>query len=144
VQDSTFVRQVADRLRCDERRAETITRLVFREIADRFGPVGARRMASYLPAAVQPLWSERDPMDVAAERTWRFELLCEVMLHGGLIDSTEAERAVVAVFATLQRFLDRTDPAESVATQIFDLLPPDLEVLWRAAKHAAASLAVAP
>jgi uncharacterized protein (DUF2267 family) len=131
---SAFVREVAERLRSDKSRAEAIVSLVFQELRDRLDDVATSEIAAHLPPAVQPLWvrTARHPDRVAGP--YRLELLPTVMQHGALSDSAEAERAVVEVLAALQALLERV-AEDTRVREIFQRLPPDLEILWIAAER---------
>ncbi len=52
-----------------------------------------------------------------------------------LPDDAEAERAVKAVFAALQRLLGSRTGLEGEAWDIFSQLPKDLKQLWVEAAH---------
>lgn len=129
----TFISQVADRLHSDAHRAEQITGVVFHELRDRLPETDAAQVARHLPTALRPLW--RDPGAIA--HPFQLEFLGDLMEHGAFATSVEAEQAVVAVFATLQRHLDRTTRNTRAFSAIFGQLPQDLAVLWRAAEACA-------
>ncbi len=134
MESSAFVRGVAERLRSDERHAEAIIRLVFQEVRDGLGDAGASDVAMRLPPAVRPLWTDHERFPCASEQPYQLELLGTVMQWGALPDSTQAERAIVAVFAALQDLLDGTGSAGAVQ-RIARRLPQDLEILWGAAER---------
>jgi len=59
------------------------------------------------------------------------------MQRSALLSATEAEYALVAVFATLQRLLDERTEPEGIVEGLPCQLPRDLETLWREAMCAA-------
>ena len=134
MQRPTFIGKVADRLHGDAHRAERITGVVLGELRDRLPEADAAHVARHLPIALRPLWLGHAHQADAAEYLYRRELLADVMESGAFPTSTEAERAVVAVFAVLRRRLDRVRCNTDALSRIFGQLPQDLAVLWRAAE----------
>lgn len=132
---SAFVRGVADRLHSDEFHAEAIIRLVFQEMQDGLTEARASNVATHLPEAVQPLWSQSERLPRRAEEPYQLELLGTVMESGALADSGEAERAIVAVFATLLDLLDQVTDTTGAVRDVLGELPRDLEILWAAAER---------
>ena len=130
----TFICQVADRLHSDAHRAKRITTLVLHELRDRLPELNAAQIARHLPAALRPLWVDNDRHPGTIEQPYTLEFLGGVMECGAFPNSIEAERAVVVVFAVLQRRLDRVTRNARALSGIFSQLPHDLAVLWRAAK----------
>jgi uncharacterized protein (DUF2267 family) len=58
------------------------------------------------------------------------EFVGRVRLLAGLPDRQEAERAVRAVFAALQRLLGSPSGLEGEAWDVFSVLPKDLKKFW--------------
>jgi uncharacterized protein (DUF2267 family) len=129
-----FIRQVADRLHSDAHRAERITVAVLHELRDRLPEAAAANVARHLPTALQPLWVDNARHPGTIEQPYKLEFLGDVMECGALPNSIEAERAVVAVFAVLQRRLDRVTRNARALSEIFGQLPQDLAVLWHEAE----------
>jgi uncharacterized protein (DUF2267 family) len=130
----TFIRQVADRLCADARRAEAVIAVVFHELRDRLTPADGAAVTAQLPRGLKRLWAEPEPPDTSGAPLYRMELFGEVMQNGALPDSMAAEGAVVAVFASLRCLLgSAAGKKEGAPRDIVDQLPRDLEMLWRKA-----------
>jgi uncharacterized protein (DUF2267 family) len=129
----TFIRQVAQRLHCDERRAEGITFAVFQELRDRLTPAEAADVAAQLPTALKHLWQEEEQPDRQVKRTHVAEFVGRIRQRAALPDGPEAERAVKAVFGVLQALLGSPTGKEGEAWDVFSQLPKDLKMLWLAA-----------
>jgi uncharacterized protein (DUF2267 family) len=141
--DRTFFREVAAALGCDERRAEGITFVVFNELRDRLSFEERHDVAAQLSTGLKRLWAVGDvgrpPNDVH-----RDEFVGRVRHRGVLPDDAEAERAVRAVFASLQRALGSTTGREGEAWDVLSQLPKDLKGLWvDARQHVPSRSAVA-
>jgi uncharacterized protein (DUF2267 family) len=126
----TFIREVAGRLGCDERRAVGITFVVLQELRNRLTPAEVADVAAQLPRELRHWWQEHDYPDRRVARTHRREFLGRVRRWTALADEMEAERAVRAVFAVLQRLLGSPTGMEGEAWDIFSQLPLDLKSLW--------------
>ena len=100
--ERSFVRQVADRLDCDERRAETLIFSVFQELRDRLTPEEAADVVAQLPSSLKMLWMSFDRPNRKVRRIHEGQFLREVARMAGLDDELESEEAVTAVFAVLQ------------------------------------------
>ena len=129
----TFIRQVVDRLRCDVPRAEAVTFAVFRELRNRLTAKEAADVASQLPSGLRRLWQEPDRAERPAEKVHAQEFVGRVRQFAALPDDGEAERAVRAVFATLQRLLGSPSGMEGEAWDVLSVLPKDLKLLWLSA-----------
>jgi uncharacterized protein (DUF2267 family) len=131
--ENRFFREVARRLACDERRAEAVTFVVFRELRDRLPAKEATDVEAQLPTALKRLWGR--PLEVGgpAEKLHAPEFVGHVRLFAGLPDEQEAERAVRAVFATLQHVLGSATGKEGEAWDVFSVLPKDLKLMWLSA-----------
>jgi uncharacterized protein (DUF2267 family) len=129
----TFMRDVAQRLGCDQRRAEGVTFVVFQELRDRLPPKEAADVGSQLPSRLKVLWLEQDRTGRQVARTHEAQLIGRVRQWAGLPDDAEAERAVKAVFAELQRLLGSPHGTEGEAWDVFSVLPKDLKMLWLSA-----------
>ncbi len=128
--ERTFLRGVADRLDCDDRRAESITFAVFGELRDRISPAERRDLQAQLPTSLKRLWGVGDRDDRPANRIGRDEFIGRVRQRAALPDDGEAERAVRAVFAQLQRLLGSVTGREGEAWDVYSQLPKDLKQLW--------------
>lgn len=135
--ERAFVREVAQTLRCDEQRAQSIVFVVFQELRDRITPKEASDVAAQLPTGLKKLWLENERADRPVHRTHLAEFVGTVRTRAALGDEREAERSIRAVFAALQRLLGSPSGIEGEAWDIFSQLPKDLKVLWLdAGKHA--------
>lgn len=131
----TFIRDVANGLGCDASRAEGVTSVVLQELRDRLTPKEAADVAAQLPAALRRIWQEGELPDRRVARTHRAEFIGNVRRRAALADEAEAERAVRAVFATLQRVLGSPTGAEGEAWDVFSQLPKDMKRLWLTAQE---------
>ena len=127
--DRAFYRDVAAALGCDERRAEGITFVVFGELRDRLTFAERRDVGAQLSTGLRRLWAVGDTGRPPNE-VHRQEFLGRVRYRAVLPDDPEAERAVRAVFACLQRALGSTTGREGEAWDVFSQLPKDLKQLW--------------
>jgi uncharacterized protein (DUF2267 family) len=127
---TTFMREVAERLQCDERRAEAVTYVVFQELRGRLTPKEAADVASQLPRPLAQMWLEGEQTARHVERTHRAEFVGRVRTRALLPDDAEAERAVKAVFGELQKLLGSPTGKEGEAWDVFSQLPKDLKTLW--------------
>jgi uncharacterized protein (DUF2267 family) len=127
--DRTFIRQVAAALACDERRAESVTFVVFGELRDRLSPEEREDVASQLSTGLKHLWGAGD-VGREANGVHREEFLARVRHRASLPDEREAERAVRAVFGCLQRAMGSPTGREGEAWDILSQLPKDLKALW--------------
>jgi uncharacterized protein (DUF2267 family) len=139
MEDRTFIREVARRLTCDERRAEAVTFIVFQELRNRLTSNEAADVAAQLPTGLKRLWQEWDRPGRGVEKTHKTEFVGRVMRGAVLPDPAEAERAVKAVFGMLQTLLGSPTGTEGEAWDVLSQLPRDLKTLWLAAgEHRAA------
>jgi uncharacterized protein (DUF2267 family) len=136
MKEKSFVREVAELADCDERRAETLIFAVFQELRDRLTPNEAAKVASQLPASLKMLWLSFDRPDRQVRRVDEPRFLYDVAQMTSLDTELEAERAVVAVFSTLQDAFGSTDGASGMAGHVLSQLPTDLKRLWLAASAA--------
>jgi uncharacterized protein (DUF2267 family) len=128
--ERSFVRQVAERADCDDRRAETLIFAVFQELRDRLTPKEAADVAAQLPMSLKMLWMSFDRPDRKVRRVHEGQFLREVARMAGLEDTSEAEGAVAAVFAVLQEALGSPTGTEGEAWHVMSQLPADLKQLW--------------
>lgn len=136
--DQTFLHEVADTVACDLRRAEALTFAVFQELRDRITPKEAEHVAAQLPRRLKLMWMSLDRPNRQVRRVHLPEFIGEVRRMAGLSDDNEAERAIVAVFATLQRLLGSPTGQEGEAWDVMSQLPKDLKKLWMDAGRKAA------
>jgi uncharacterized protein (DUF2267 family) len=129
----TFFAEITERLKCDARRAEGLTLAVFYELAHRLTAKEVADVAAQMPAAVRQLWQQPEHRHAAVDKTHKDEFVGRVRQAAGLTDDVEAERAVLAVFAALQKLLGSPTGMEGEAWDIFSQLPKDLKQLWLAA-----------
>jgi uncharacterized protein (DUF2267 family) len=127
--EKTFLQGVRERLACDERRAESVTFAVFGELRDRLTPEERHDVSAQLPMALRRLWGVGD-LDRPTSRVHRAEFIGRVRQRAVLPDDNEAEHAVRAVFAQLQRLLGSPSGLEGEAGDIYSQLPKDLKELW--------------
>lgn len=130
-----FLKEVAARAGCDERRAEGLTFVVFQLLRGRITPREADDVAAQLPAALRRMWNEGEPPSDAS-RYERDEFVGHVRVAADVPDDAEAERAVRAVFATLQHALGSPDGTRGEAWDVFSQLPKGLKQLWLGATRA--------
>ncbi len=135
--DKSFMREVAGRLGCDERRAEGLTFAVFQELRDRLTPREAADVAAQLSKPLKSLWTSLDRPDRQVRRTEEAEFVGDVRRIAGLADDIEAARAVKAVFGVLQKALGSPTGKEGESWDIYSQLPKGLKDLWLASaqKH---------
>jgi uncharacterized protein (DUF2267 family) len=134
---ATFVREVGDRLGCDAARAEAVTFAVFRELRNRLTDKEAADVASQLPTGLRRLWEEPDRAGSPSEKIHASEFVGRVRRFAALPDGAEAERAVRAVFAALQRLLGSPTGMEGEAWDVLSVLPKDLKLVWLSAARGA-------
>lgn len=125
-----FVNEVARRIGADERRAEGVTFTVFQVLRDRLPAKEANDLAAQLPTGLKRLWRAEDRPQGPPERLHATDFIGRVRQWAGLPDDTEATRAVMAVFATLQRALGSPTGREGEAWDVLSVLPKDLKTLW--------------
>ncbi|HVN27157.1 MAG TPA: DUF2267 domain-containing protein [Candidatus Binataceae bacterium] len=130
MQDRQFFRDVMDRIGCDLRRAEGLTFAVFQELRDRLTPQEAAHVAAQLPKRLKMLWMSLEDPDRKVHRVSGEQFIWEVRRMAGLADDPEAERAVSAIFAALQRLLGSPTGQEGEAWDVMSQLPKDLKRLW--------------
>ncbi len=133
MKEKSFVQQVADRLDCDERRAETLIFSVFQELRDRLTPDEAADVAAQLPTSLKMLWLSFERPNRKVRRIHEGQFLREVARMAGLDDEFESEAAVTAVFAVLQEALGSPTGTEGEAWHVLSQLPADLKRLWLSA-----------
>lgn len=134
----TFVRTVAEHLRCDRPRAEGLSVIVLRELRDRLTPQEAADVAAQLPKELKLIWLEGEDAGRHVARIHRDAFIGDVRRRGVLPDDIEALRAIRAVFATLQRLLGSPTGKEGEAWDIYSQLPKDLKLLWEEAARVSA------
>ncbi len=128
--EKAFLKQVAERLLCDEKRAEGVTFAVFLELRDRLTPQEAAHVAAQLPNPLKSLWNSLDRPNRQVRRVGELQFIGEVRKIAGLPDEIEAELAVKAVFGVLQKLLGAPTGMEGEAWDIYSQLPKDLKHLW--------------
>lgn len=129
-----FFEAVAQRLHCDLGRAEGVTLAVFRKLCERLTPKEVADVAAQLPLGLKRMWQEHERPDRPVARIHKAEFIGNVRQWAGLPDEAEAERAVHAVFAELQRLLGSPTGMEGEAWDIYSQLPKDLKRVWVAAR----------
>jgi len=138
-----FFERVAGLMRCHEHRAESLTFAVFQELRDSLTPREAGDVDAQLPAGLKILWEMLDRPGRHVRRVHQPQFVGEVRLIASLPDEAEAERAVIAVFVTLQELLGSPTGMEGEAWDVMSQLPKDLKKLWINAHQRAAELAQA-
>jgi len=134
MQDRLFFREVIDRIGCDLRRAEGLTFAIFQELRDRLTPKEASHVAAQLPKRLKMMWMSLEDPTRKVHRVTGEQFIWEVRRMAGLADDAEAERAVSAVFAALQKLLGSPTGQEGEAWDVMSQLPKDLKKLWAAAQ----------
>jgi uncharacterized protein (DUF2267 family) len=135
MQDQAFFKDVMERVGCDLRRTEALTFAVFQELRDSITPQGARHVAAQLPKRLKMMWMSLEDPDRKVNRVSREQFIWDVRRRAGLVDDTEAERAVSAVFAGLQKLLGSPTGQEGEAWDVMSQLPTDLKKLWADAQR---------
>jgi len=134
--ERSFLREVAQALRCDERRAESIVFIVFQELRARLTPKESADVAAQLPVGLKKLWLENERPNRPVQRTHLADFLGHVRQRAALSDDVEAWRGTRAVFGALQRLLGSPTGVEGEAWDIFSQLPKDMKRLWlESARH---------
>jgi len=128
--EHTFLRKIAETLRCDSRRADGLALVVMDELRKRLTPKEAADVAAQLPERLKRDWLEQERPDRAVVKMHAPELVGRVRHRSGLPDDAEAERAVLAVFHALQHVLGSPSGKEGEAWDVFSQLPKDLKLLW--------------
>jgi uncharacterized protein (DUF2267 family) len=128
--ERSFLTGIAERLGCDARRAEGITFAVFGELRDRLSPEERRDVRAQLPTPLKRLWEAGDRTDRPANKIHRDEFIGRVRQRAVLLGDDEAEQAVRAVFAQLQRLLGSATGTDGEAGDLYSQLPKDLKRLW--------------
>jgi uncharacterized protein (DUF2267 family) len=135
MQDQAFFKEVMGRIGCDLRRAEGLTFAVFQELRDRITPEEALHVAAQLPRRLKMMWLSLEVPNRVVHRVNSDQFIWEVRRMTGLRDDAEAERAVSAVFAELQKSLGSATGQEGEAGDVMSQLPMDLKKLWVNAQH---------
>jgi uncharacterized protein (DUF2267 family) len=133
--DMVFMREVAERFGCDERRAEVLTFAVFQELRDRLTPAEAADAACQLPTSLKMLWMSFYYPGRRLSGVDGDQFLGGVQRMVGLEDPRDAEAAVVCVFRVLQEALSSPTGLDGKARHIFSQLPSKLKELWLAASR---------
>jgi uncharacterized protein (DUF2267 family) len=130
MKEQDFVRHVAERLACDEPRAESIIFVVFHELRNRLPASESADLSAQLPTGLKRLWRDCDRPKHDVEKIHEQEFVCRVRHFAVLPDEREAERAVRAVFGALQKVLGSASGMEGEAWDVFSVLPKDLKKFW--------------
>lgn len=125
----TFYEEVSRLLACDHGRAEAAVTVVFHELSQRLTGNEVAHVAAQLPHDLRLLWAE-DQNEPRPPHVHRPEFIGRVRRRGALASDDEAERAVRAVFRTLQRALGSVTGKDGEAADIWAQLPRDLASLW--------------
>lgn len=128
--EARFIKRVAERTGYDRPQAEALTYVVFQELRQRITHKEALDVADQLPEHLRMLWLENERFDRDVERIHRPEFLAHVQALTVATDQAAAERAVKAVFATLQEALGSSTGTDGESWDIFSQLPKDLKQLW--------------
>jgi len=126
---------VMGRVGCDLRHAEGLTFAVFQEQRDRITPQEALHVVAQLPKRLKMMWMSLERPDRKVHRVSGEQFIWEVRRMAGLADDAEAERAISAVFASLQRLLGSPTGQEGEAWDVMSQLPKDLKKLWADAQR---------
>jgi len=131
-----FIREVARRMACDEQRAEALTLAVLEELSERLTPKEVSDVAAQMPQALRRLWTSLERPNRSVRRIHAAEFIGEVRKIMGLPNEAEARRAVMSVFAALQKLLGSPSGLEGEAWHVMSQLPKDLKKMWIEAAHA--------
>jgi uncharacterized protein (DUF2267 family) len=126
----TFIHDVCKGMACDAGRAEAITLVVFQELRERITVREAEHVAAQMPHALRELWLDGEDPHRDVHRVHRAEFIGRVRNRAFLPNDDEAERAIKAVFRTLQHALGSPHGTEGEAWDILSQLPRDLKSLW--------------
>ena len=126
----SFFEEVSLLLACDRLRAEAVTTVVLQELKVRLTPGEGNDVAAQLPRELRRIWEEPTEIATVPQRIHRTEFVGRVRNRAILPDDEEADRAVRAVFRTLQRALGSPHGTEGEAGDIYAQLPKDLKALW--------------
>jgi len=108
---------------------------VFQELRDRITSKESQDVAAQLPTELKTMWLEGERAQRSVRRTHGPEFIGDIRRLAALPDDAEAERAVTAVFATLQDALGSPTGMQGEAWDVFSQLPKDLKVLWLRSHH---------
>jgi len=134
-----FIREVARRIASDEKRAEAITFVVFQELRESLTPHEGSHLAAQMPDALKKMWTSVEKPEQPVRRVHAAEFIGDVRKIASLPDDDEARRAVIAVFAELQKMVGSANALEGEAWHVMSQLPKDLKKLWlEAAENTAA------
>jgi uncharacterized protein (DUF2267 family) len=128
--ERAFIHEVARRIACDEKRAEAVTFAVFQELRQRLTPHEGADLAAQMPEGLRKLWTSFEKPDRSVRRIHAEEFIGDVRRIAALSDDAEARRAVIAVFAELQRMVGSSHGVEGEAWHVLSQLPKDLKRLW--------------
>jgi uncharacterized protein (DUF2267 family) len=131
--DVRFIREVAGRLGCDQRRAEAVTFAVFGELRNRLPAKEGDDIAAQMPTGLKRLWGEPVRSRKPVEKIHGPEFIGRIRRFAALPDDAEAERAVRAVFGALQHLLGSPTGTEGEAWDVLSVLPKDMKLLWLSA-----------
>ncbi len=130
MEGKAFIREVAQRIACDEQRAEAITFVVFQELRERLTALEGSHLAAQMPDALKKLWTSHEKSHQPVRRVHAAEFIGDVRKIASLPDDAEARRAVIVVFAELQKMVGSANALEGEAWQVMSQLPKDLKKLW--------------
>ncbi len=131
-----FIGEVARRMACDAERAEALTFAVLQELTERLTPKEVSDVAAQMPLALRRLWTSLERPNRPVRRIHAAEFVGEVRKLMGLPNEAEARRAVMSVFAALQKLLGSPGGLEGEAWDVMSQLPKDLKKMWIEAAHA--------
>ena len=81
------------------------------------------------------MWMSLESPNRKVHRVKGEQFIWEVRRMAGLTDDEEAERAVSAIFAALQKLLGSPTGQEGEAWDVMSQLPKDLKKLWAGAQR---------
>jgi uncharacterized protein (DUF2267 family) len=125
-----FIREVARRMACDEKRADALTFAVLRELAERLTPKEVSDVTAQMPHELSSLLTSLERPDRPVRRIHAAEFIGEVRKIMSLPDEAEARRAVMSVFAVLQKLLGSVSGLEGESWHVMSQLPKDLKKMW--------------
>jgi uncharacterized protein (DUF2267 family) len=126
---------------CDEEHADALTYIVLQELNERLTQKEVSDVAAQMPLALRRLWTPLECLNRPVRRIHAAEFIGEVRKIMGLPNEVEARRAVMSVFAALQKMLGSSDGLDGEAWHVMSQLPKDLK--WIEAAHATEEESVA-
>jgi len=133
---AAFISEVARRMACDEAMADTLSLVVLQELSERLTPKGVADIAAQMSPALRKLWTSLERRNRPVRRIHAAEFVGEVRKVMGLPNVAQARRAVMSVFAALQKLLGSSRGIQGEARHVMSQLPKGLKPMWIQAAQA--------